>query len=146
MTKYKTTDREQRENNAIVLGFGYCEIQNITRFLTPRAYTCGVYGWRADFYEMDGYTISTGYAPLNYIHKASLKDVDAFRKTKAQILRDELKKLENKLNKKLYKWQNSGNWTHCQKKLLQILTRIECKACKIANTKANEIRKAEKKA
>lgn len=146
MTKYKTTNREQRENNAIVLGFGYCEIQNIERFLRANAYTAGVYGWRADFYEMDGYTISTGYNPLNYIHKTGFKDIDAFRTTKAQILRDELKKLENKLNKKFYKWQNSGSWVYCQKKLVQILTRIERKAYKIADAKASEIRKAEKKA
>ena len=33
MTKYRTTDREQRENNGIVIGFGYCNIQNITRYL-----------------------------------------------------------------------------------------------------------------
>ena len=146
MTKYKTTDREQRENNAIVLGFGYCDIQNITRFLRANAYTCGVYGWRADFYEMESYTISTGYNPLNYISKTGFKDIDAFRTTKAQILRDELKKLESKLNKKFYKWQNSGSWAYCQKKVLQILTRIERKAYKIADAKANEIRKAEKTA
>ena len=146
MIKYKTTDREQRENNGIVLGFGYCEIQNITRFLNPNAYTCGVYGWRADFYEMDGYTISTGYSPLNYISKTGFKDIDAFRTTKAQILRDELKKLEIKINKKAYKWQDSGSWAYCQKKVLQILARIERKAYKIADQKASEIRKAEKNA
>lgn len=144
MTKYKTTDREQRENNEIVLGFGYCEIQNITRFLRPNAYTAGVYGWRADFYEMDGYTISTGYSPLNYISKTGFKDVDAFRKTKAEILRCELMKLESKLNKKFYKWQNSGSLAYCQKKLIQILTRIERKAYKIADAKATEIIKAAK--
>ena len=103
MTKYKTTDREQRENNGIVLGFGYCEIQNIERYLKPNAYTAGAYGWRADFYEMDGYTISTGYSPLNYISKTGFKDIDAFRKTRAEILRGELMKLEKKLDKKFYK-------------------------------------------
>lgn len=146
MTKYKTTDREQRENNVIVIGFGFCDIQNITRFLNPNAYTCGVYGWKADFYEMDGYTISTGYSPLNYINKTGFKDIDIFRITKAEILRNELKKLEIKLNKKTYKWQNSGSWAYCQKKLMQILTRIERKAYKIAYAKACEIRKAEKNA
>lgn len=136
MTRYRTTDREQRENNGIVLGFGYCKIQNITRFLKPNAYTAGVYGWRADFYEMDGYTISTGYSPLNYISKTGFKDIDAFRTTKAEILRGELMKLEKKLNKKFYKWQNSGSWAYCQKKLLQILARIERKAYKAADEAA----------
>ena len=146
MTKYRTTDREQRDSNSIVLGFGYCEIQNITRFLSPNAYTCGVYGWRADFYEMDGYTISTGYRPLNYISKTGFKDIDVFRKTKAEILKSELMKLEEKLKKNFYKWQNSGSWAYCQKKLMQILTRIERKAYKIADAKACEVRKAEKSA
>ena len=136
MTKYRTTDKEQRENNVIVLGFGYCEIQNITRFLNPNAYTAGVFGWRADFYEMDGYTISTGYSPLNYISKTGFKDIDAFRTTKAEILRSELMKLEKKLDKKFYKWQNSGSWTYCHKKLLQILARIERKAYKAADEAA----------
>lgn len=141
MIKYKTTDREQRENNAIVLGFGYCKIQNITRFLTPRAYTCGVYGWRADFYELDGFTISTGYAPLNYISKTGFKDIDVFRKTKATILREELTKLEAKINKKAYKWQNSGSWAYCQKKLLHILARIERKALKTADEASAKYKK-----
>ena len=141
MTKYRTTDREQRENNAIVLGFGYCEIQNITRFLNPNAYTAGVYGWRADFYEMDGYTISTGYSPLNYISKTGFKDIDIFRKTKAEILRAEIVKLENKLDKNLYKWQNSGSWAYCQKKILQVLARIERKAYKAADEAAAKYRK-----
>ena len=141
MTKYRTTDREQRENNAIILGFEYCEIQNITRFLNPNAYTTGVYGWRADFYEMDGYTISTGYSPLNYISKTGFEDIDAFRKTKAEILRNEFKKLENKLNNNFYKWQKSGSWTYCQKKLLQVLARIESKAYKAADESAAKYRK-----
>ena len=141
MTKYRTTDREQRENNTILLGFGYCEIQNITRFLNPNAYTAGVYGWRADFYEMDGYTISTGYSPLNYISKTGFKDIDIFRKTKAEILRAEIVKLENKLDKNLYKWQNSGSWAYCQKKILQVLARIERKAYKAADEAAAKYRK-----
>ena len=47
--KYKTTDKEQRENNSLIIDFGYCQIQNIERYLRPNAYTCGLYGWRADF-------------------------------------------------------------------------------------------------
>lgn len=87
---------------------------------------------------MDGYTISTGYSPLHYISKTGFKDIDIFRVTKAEILRNELKKLEAKLNKKSYKWQNSRSWAYCQKKLMQILTRIERKAYKIADAKATE--------
>ena len=95
--KYKTTDKEQRENNAFVLGFSYCSIQNIERFLSPSAYTCGVYGWRADFYNFEGWSISTGYSPLRYMSKTGYKDIDAFRTTKAKILEAGLLKIEKRL-------------------------------------------------
>lgn len=137
MTKYKTTDREQRENNAIVLGFSYCSIQNIERFLTPNAYTCGVYGWRADFYELDGFTISTGYAPLRYISKTGYKDIDAYRKKKAEVLNAELLKLESKLVKNFYKWQKtSGSWHKGKKEVAKILERITKKANEAAEQAA----------
>ena len=102
--KYKTTDKEQRENNALVLGFGYCQIQNIEKYLTPRAYTCGVYGWRADFYEFAGFTISTGYAPLDYIYK------EIHSKKTAEKIKAEILKLEKDLENRRYAWQKTGNW------------------------------------
>lgn len=129
MTKYRTTDREQRENNGIVLGFCYCEIQNITRYLRPNAYTCGVYGWRADFYEFDGFTVSTGYSPLRFIYKSGYKDIDAHRKAKAEVLQNEFQKLENKLKCNFYKWQReSGSWHLGNKKVNQLINRIIKKA------------------
>lgn len=140
MTKYKTTDREQRENNAIVLGFSYCDIQNIERFLKPNAYTCGVYGWRADFYEFDGFTVSTGYSPLRYISLTGYKDIDAYRKTKAAILQDGFKKIESKLNKNGYKWQKSGSWDKCHNELMKVINRLIKRASKAANDEAAKYR------
>lgn len=140
MTKYKTTDREQRQNNAIVLGFSYCDIQNIERFLTPNAYTCGIYGWRADFYEFDGFTISTGYSPLRYIDLTDYKDINAYRKTKAAILQEGLKKIESKLNKGGYKWQKSGSWHLCHNELMKVLNRLIARANKAANDAAAKYR------
>lgn len=103
MTKYKTTDKEQRENNTLIIAFGYCEIQNLERYINPNAYTCGIYGWRADFYEFSGFTISTGYAPLDFIrYKIEKKRHDWIKK---QIL-----KLEKKLEKRVYKFQQGGDW------------------------------------
>lgn len=129
MIKYKTTDKEQRNGNAIILGFSYCTIQNIERFLTPSAYTCGVYGWRADFYHFDGFTVSTGYAPLRFISKTGYKDIDAYRKKKAEVLTAELLKLESKLAKNFYKWQReSGSWHVGKKHVAKIIERITKKA------------------
>lgn len=102
--KYRTTDREQRENNSLVLGFGYCQIQNIEKYLTPRAYTAGVYGWRSDFYEFAGFTISTGYAPLNFIRG------NVHKKATAEKIKAEILKLEKALEARRYAWQKSGNW------------------------------------
>jgi hypothetical protein len=134
--KYRTTDKEQRENNAIILGFSYCDIQNIERFLKPNAYTCGMYGWRADFYEFDGFTISTGYSPLRYISLTGYKDIDAYRKTKAAILQEGFKKIEGKLNKGGYKWQNSGSWDKCHNEIMKVINRLIHKANKAAGEEA----------
>lgn len=136
MTKYKTTDREQRENNAIVLGFSYCSIQNLERYLSANAYTCGVYGWRADFYELDGFTISTGYNPLNFVNKTGFQDIDAFRFKKAAVLREEILKLEKKLDKNFYKWQRGGDWNKARANVRKIIEKITYKANKAGEAAA----------
>lgn len=141
MIKYKTTDREQRENNGIILGFSYCTIQNIERYLKPSAYTCGVYGWRADFYNFEGWSISTGYRPINFIYKSGYEDIDIFRSKKAEILRRELLKLEKKLDKNFYKWQKNGSWHNAVKQCNKILERIVNKAEAEASKAAAPFRK-----
>ena len=40
---------------------GYCDLQSLLRYHEPRAYTCGVYGWNYDVYNVHGVTICTGY-------------------------------------------------------------------------------------
>ena len=119
--KYKTTDREQRQNNNTVIGFGYCEIQNIERYLRANAYTCGIYGWRADFYEFDGFTISTGYQPLTYYFAKLNKKRGLF--IKAEIL-----KLEKKLEKRAYKFQQNGDWNKGRKEINKKIEKIYKKA------------------
>lgn len=44
-----------------LLAVGYCDIQTLLRGHDPIAYTAGVYGWNFDVYEVDGWTIYTGY-------------------------------------------------------------------------------------
>lgn len=144
MIKY-TTNREQRENNSIILGFSYCSIQNIERYLNANAYTCGMYGWKADFYEIDdGVTISTGYTPLNYISLTDYKDINVYRKTKATILREGLKRIESRLNKNGYKWQKSGSWHACRENMRKVLNRLIKKANTAANAEAQQIREESK--
>lgn len=124
--KYKTTDREQRENNNTIISFGYCEIQNIERYLSPNAYTCGVYGWRADFYEFDGFTISTGYQPLSYYFtKLNAK--------RGEFIKKEILKLEKKLENRQYAWQKSGDWDKGRKAINKTIEKIYQKATKTIN-------------
>lgn len=65
--KFKTTRKAVKENGGIILEVGYCDLQTLLRNVDPNAYTCGVYGWNADIYDIDGLTIVTGYRPFgNY--------------------------------------------------------------------------------
>lgn len=62
--KYRTTAKAVRENHYKVIKIGYCDLQDLLHFETPVAYTCGVYGWNADIYEVaPGVCICTGYRP-----------------------------------------------------------------------------------
>lgn len=121
--KYKTTDREQRENNNTIISFGYCEIQNLERYLRANAYTCGIYGWRADFYEFNGFTISTGYQPLSYyFSKLNAK--------RGEFIKKEILKLEKKLESRRYAWQKGGDWDKGRKAINKIIEKIYMKAVK----------------
>ena len=61
--KHKTTAAAIRKNYSknYILNIGYCNAQNLLRYENPTAYTCGVYGWNFDLYEVDGIAICTGY-------------------------------------------------------------------------------------
>ena len=59
--KYKTTAKAIRNGSYNVKCAGYCDLQNLLRNHSATAYTCGVYGWNFDVYEVYGVTICTGY-------------------------------------------------------------------------------------
>ena len=59
--KFKTTKKAIVEGSAKIVSAGYCDLQYLLRYHEPLAYTCGVYGWNFDVYEIDGLTICTGY-------------------------------------------------------------------------------------
>lgn len=79
--KFKTTTKAIREGtpSAKLVNAGYCALQYMLRNHAPIAYTCGVYGWNYDVYQIDGLTICTGYRGMpgrtangisEYEHKA----------------------------------------------------------------------------
>ena len=61
--KYKTTRKAivagTPANNLVCAG--YCDLSNLLWGHEPIAYTCGVYGWNFDVYNVYGITICTGY-------------------------------------------------------------------------------------
>ena len=57
----KTTQKAIREGACNPRTAGYCDLQNLLTNHSPNAYTCGVYGWNFDVYEVYGVTICTGY-------------------------------------------------------------------------------------
>lgn len=63
--KFKTTARDIRNGYCNIISVGYCNVQRMTRNRSPIAYTCGVYGWNFDVYDVSDIhpstVICTGY-------------------------------------------------------------------------------------
>ena len=62
--KLQTTNKEIKYNFYKIIKIGYCAAQYLLNYKNPFAYTSGVYGWNADFYEIGNICISTGYRPV----------------------------------------------------------------------------------
>ena len=63
--KAKTTKKAIMNAYRNVIKVGYCDMQYALRWREPNFYTAGVYGWNADVYVIDCYTvIVTGYRPF----------------------------------------------------------------------------------
>lgn len=71
MKKMHLTEKEIRKNHLAsnIYMAGYCNLQRTLDIVSdPFAYTATrTYGWKADFYSIDGAIISTGYAPMGSI-------------------------------------------------------------------------------
>ena len=59
--KVKTTRKAIVNSSVNVKSAGYCDLSSLLYTHSPIAYTCGVYGWNFDVYEVYGVTICTGY-------------------------------------------------------------------------------------
>ena len=60
---FKTTRKSIVNSTASkdLLSIGYCGLATLLKNHSPIAYTCGVYGWNFDVYNVYGKTICTGY-------------------------------------------------------------------------------------
>ena len=59
--KYKTTVKAIKEGCCNIVYIGYCDAWYLLSNHSANAYTCGVYGWNFDVYEVYDVTICTGY-------------------------------------------------------------------------------------
>lgn len=62
--RFKTTMKEVKATNKVILKVGYCDLATLLRYESPYAYTTGTYGWNADIYVVNGAAIVTGYRPF----------------------------------------------------------------------------------
>ena len=118
MYKIKTTARDLRARAWAVIGVGYCDIQNIERYLEAKAYTCGACGWNSDVYQMPGahnILISTGYRPIHFACNERARRV-------AGIIAGALQRYDRQLGKK----QPAGKTWDAQRR------RVESALAKIA--------------
>lgn len=59
--KFKTTRKAIVNGSTNIVCAGYCDLQTLLHNHSAIAYTCGVYGWNFDVYDVYGLTICTGY-------------------------------------------------------------------------------------
>jgi hypothetical protein len=62
--KTKVTKREVLNGYSKVAEIGYCDLQTALRSIDAKYYTCGIYGWNSDIYEIGNFAICTGYRPF----------------------------------------------------------------------------------
>ncbi len=100
--KFKTTQKEIKNNYGYVFKIPYCDAWHLLRGQEPEAYTAGVYGWNADVYSHGGVAIVTGYRPIGEV-----------------VPRELLKKYEEKA-KKIYN-KNNYKYDTKMKKINKLL-------------------------
>ena len=67
--KYKATFKDLKQVYKLV-AVGYCELQAALNYKSPNAYVSSkMYGWRADVYELENFTIVTGYTTPHWAIK-----------------------------------------------------------------------------
>lgn len=62
--KLKTTKIQIKNNFVNIIKIGYCDIQYLTYYKSPFAYSNGTCGWSCDYYDINNVCLSTGYNPI----------------------------------------------------------------------------------
>lgn len=85
MVKIKMTRKAITQNFGNILYAGFCDLQNLLSNHEPVAYTCGVYGWNFDVYDVYGVTLCTGYRRMP---GKSADGIEEYEAAAARIRRD----------------------------------------------------------
>lgn len=96
--KYRTTTKRIKEENNNIIQLGYCDAQTLLCCNDPIAYTCGVYGWNADIYKINGVVIATGYRSFGNV-KPNRELINYYEEKAKQTLKNDALKYEEKKNK-----------------------------------------------
>lgn len=89
MSKFKTTLKEAKQSNTIVLAVPYCELQAILNYESPIAYNAGRDGWNLDLYKLNNtHSIVTGYRNTDKASTHSLRDYAELRTSLMNLEKD----------------------------------------------------------
>ena len=89
--KVKVTKKSIKDNYNIILGIDYCNAQYLLHFESPKFYSCGVYGWACDYYEIGSdFIISTGFNYIDNTNNNYYELVKEYEKKAEKILHNNL--------------------------------------------------------
>lgn len=104
MVAFRTTNKEINNLYDYVIRIGFCNLQSLLSRRVNTAYTCGVYGWNADVYDLSdvisGVAICTGDRPTGV--QISYKLIQKYER-KAEKIRNECSKNEKQRLNRLLK-------------------------------------------
>lgn len=93
--KFKTTRKAVVDGSSNLVCAGYCDLAHLLRNHAPIAYTCGVYGWNFDVYEVYGVTICTGYRGMP---GRRANNIATYEKIAREIMEDYKRPYEDRSN------------------------------------------------
>ena len=96
--KTKVTKNEVMNGYSKVAKIGYCDLQTALQSLDPRYYTCGMYGWNSDIYEIGNFAICTGYRAFGTF-EPDYKTVRNLEEKAKKIYSNKIWKYETKVRK-----------------------------------------------
>lgn len=99
MKKIRVKESDIKEGWRYIITAGYCDLQYLLYYKNADFYTCGVYGWKADFYKINDSTIiSTGYSPID-IGFRNYETTKKYNEKARKIVYDYDMKYETKIKK-----------------------------------------------